>query len=166
MWMAPAGQEAGRCQSMRTPIVLYTAAAIDWALAIAKPLPISLQTATRCGAAHAEAAVITAIVIVPGIFMGFSSPAGQTEVGRGNCHAVIFLFGNPQMTPGSEEITVLLRAWRDGDQAAFDRLWSIVYSDLRRMARRYMRTQRPGNTLQTTALVNEAWLRLADVLRI
>jgi len=67
------------------------------------------------------------------------------------------------MTPGSVEITVLLGAWRDGDQAAFDRLWSIVYNDLQRMARRYMRTQRPGNTLQTTALVNEAWLHLAGV---
>jgi RNA polymerase sigma factor (TIGR02999 family) len=68
------------------------------------------------------------------------------------------------MTPAeSPEITVLLRAWRDGDQAAFDRLWSIMYDDLRRMARRYMRNQRVGNTLQTTALVNEAWLHLVDV---
>jgi RNA polymerase sigma factor (TIGR02999 family) len=68
------------------------------------------------------------------------------------------------MTPaGSPEITVLLRAWREGDQAAFDRLWSVVYDDLLRMARRYMRNQRVGNTLQTTALVNEAWLHLVDV---
>jgi RNA polymerase sigma factor (TIGR02999 family) len=63
----------------------------------------------------------------------------------------------------SPEITVLLRAWRDGDQDAFDRLATIVYDDLLRMARRYMRNERPGNTLQTTALVNEAYLRLVDV---
>jgi RNA polymerase sigma factor (TIGR02999 family) len=68
------------------------------------------------------------------------------------------------MTPaGFPEITVLLRAWRDGDQAAFDRLASIVYDDLLRMARRYMKNERAGNTLQTTALVNEAYLRLVDV---
>jgi RNA polymerase sigma factor (TIGR02999 family) len=67
------------------------------------------------------------------------------------------------MTGGSAEITVLLRAWRNGDQAAFDRLWSIVHNDLLRMARRYMRAQQPGHTLQTTALLNEAWVRLAGV---
>lgn len=68
------------------------------------------------------------------------------------------------MTPsGPSEITVLLRAWRDGDQAAFDRLASLVYDDLVRMARRYMNNEREGNTLQTTALVNEAYLRLVDV---
>jgi RNA polymerase sigma factor (TIGR02999 family) len=67
------------------------------------------------------------------------------------------------MPAESPEITVLLQAWREGDDAAFDRLWSIVYDDLLRMARRYMRTQRPGNSLQTTALVNEAWLRVAGV---
>jgi len=68
------------------------------------------------------------------------------------------------MTPAeTPEITVLLRAWREGDLAALDRLWSIVYEDLLRIARRYMRNQRPGNTLQTTALVNEAWLHLVNV---
>jgi RNA polymerase sigma factor (TIGR02999 family) len=64
---------------------------------------------------------------------------------------------------GSSEVTVLLRAWKDGDQAAFDRLASLVYADLRRMARRHMKNERSGNTLQTTALVNEAFLRLVDV---
>jgi RNA polymerase sigma factor (TIGR02999 family) len=68
------------------------------------------------------------------------------------------------MTPsGPSEVTVLLRAWRDGDQTAFDRLASLVYDDLVRMARRYMRNERTGHTLQTTALVNEAYLRLVDV---
>jgi RNA polymerase sigma factor (TIGR02999 family) len=68
------------------------------------------------------------------------------------------------MTPSEPtEITVLLRAWRDGDQAAFDRLASLVYADLLQMARHHMRRERDGNTLQTTALVNEAYLRLVDV---
>ncbi len=68
------------------------------------------------------------------------------------------------MTPtGPTEVTVLLRAWRDGDQAAFDRLATLVYDDLLRMARRHMKNERAGNTLQTTALVNEAYLRLVDI---
>ena len=57
----------------------------------------------------------------------------------------------------------LLRAWSDGDQAAFDRLATLVYQDLLHMARRYMKNERAGNTLQTTALANEAYLRLVDV---
>lgn len=62
----------------------------------------------------------------------------------------------------SAEITQLLKAWGGGDPAALDRLAPLVYRELHRMARRYMRQERPGNTLQTTALVNEAYLRLAD----
>ena len=66
----------------------------------------------------------------------------------------------------SAEITGLLKAWGGGDAAAFDRLTELVYQELRRIARRYMRSARDGNTLQTTALVNEAYLRLADVKNI
>jgi RNA polymerase sigma factor (TIGR02999 family) len=66
------------------------------------------------------------------------------------------------MPPESPEITVLLRAWGGGDAAALDRLTSLVYEELRRLARRYVRNERVGNTLQTTALVNEAYLRLVD----
>jgi len=62
----------------------------------------------------------------------------------------------------SAEITRLLKAWGRGDSAALDRLTPLVYEQLRRMARRYMRTERPGHTLQATALVNEAFLRLVD----
>ena len=62
----------------------------------------------------------------------------------------------------SVEITRLLKAWRHGDSAAFDRLTPLVYEPLRRMARGYMRNERPGHTLQATALVNEAFLRLVD----
>jgi RNA polymerase sigma factor (TIGR02999 family) len=54
----------------------------------------------------------------------------------------------------------LLRAWGSGDRAALDRLTPLVYDELRRIARRYMSHERAGNTLQTTALVNEAYLRL------
>jgi RNA polymerase sigma factor (TIGR02999 family) len=64
--------------------------------------------------------------------------------------------------PESVEITVLLKAWGDGDQTALDRLVPLVYAELRRMARRQMRKERAGNTLQTTALVNQAYLRLVD----
>lgn len=63
----------------------------------------------------------------------------------------------------SAEITELLRAWNKGERAALDRLSSLVYAELRRLARRYMRSEQPGNTLQTTALVNEVYLRLIDV---
>jgi RNA polymerase sigma-70 factor, ECF subfamily len=70
------------------------------------------------------------------------------------------------MPDGSAEITVLLRAWGAGDETALDRLTPLVYDHLRRIARRYMRNERAGNTLQTTALVNEAYLRLADVTHL
>jgi RNA polymerase sigma-70 factor (ECF subfamily) len=62
----------------------------------------------------------------------------------------------------SAEITSLLKAWSRGDAAALDRLTSLLYDELRRMARGYMRHEHPGHTLQTTALVNEAYLRLVD----
>ena len=64
------------------------------------------------------------------------------------------------MPPESPEITVLLKAWASGDAAALDRLTPLVYDELRRLARRYMRNERAGNTLQATAQVNEA--RLVD----
>ncbi len=64
---------------------------------------------------------------------------------------------------GSAEVTGLLKAWRDGDQSALDRLTVAVHMELHRIARRYMRNERPGNTLQATALVNEVYLRLVEV---
>jgi RNA polymerase sigma factor (TIGR02999 family) len=62
----------------------------------------------------------------------------------------------------SAEITDLLKAWGRGDSAALDRLTPLVYEQLHRMARGYMRNERLGHTLQATALVNEAFLRLVD----
>jgi len=61
------------------------------------------------------------------------------------------------------EITRLLRAWEAGDQEALDRLTPLVYDELHRVAHRYMRRENPGNSLQTTALVNEAYLKLVDM---
>src|SRR5579864_2738178 len=66
----------------------------------------------------------------------------------------------------SAKVTGLLRAWSGGDRAAFDRLAAHVYDELHRMARHYMRNDRAGNTLQTTALVNEVYLRLVDVKNV
>lgn len=60
-------------------------------------------------------------------------------------------------------VTALLRAWSGGDQAALERLTTLVYPELRRIARRYMARERRGHTLQPTALVNEAFLRLVEV---
>jgi len=68
--------------------------------------------------------------------------------------------------PRSAEITKLLRAWSGGDQAALGRLAEQVYGELRLVARRYMRNERQANTLQTTALVNEVYLRLVDVTSV
>jgi RNA polymerase sigma factor (TIGR02999 family) len=65
-------------------------------------------------------------------------------------------------TGESAEITRLLKAWGRGDPAALDRLTPLVYEQLHRMARGYVRRERPGHTLQATALVNEAFLRLVD----
>jgi RNA polymerase sigma-70 factor (ECF subfamily) len=66
------------------------------------------------------------------------------------------------MTPSPESITGLLIEWRDGDETALDRLIPLVYEELRRLARYYMRRERATHTLQTAALVNEAYLRLVD----
>lgn len=59
-------------------------------------------------------------------------------------------------------ITALLKAWGTGDQAALERLAPLVYNQLHDIAARYMRRETPGGMLQTSALVNEAWLRLVD----
>ena len=67
------------------------------------------------------------------------------------------------MTPSpSAEVTRLLRAWGQVDDQALEKLTPMVYQELRRLARHYMRGERDGHTLQTTALVNEAYLRLVD----
>jgi len=64
--------------------------------------------------------------------------------------------------PSSQGITQLLLAWSDGDQAALEKLTPLVYAELHRLAKGFMFGERPGHTLQTTALINEAYLRLID----
>jgi len=66
------------------------------------------------------------------------------------------------MPNSPQEVTQLLVAWRNGDQNARDELIPLVYQELHRLAHHYMSHERPGHTLQTSALVNEAFLRLAD----
>jgi RNA polymerase sigma factor (TIGR02999 family) len=66
----------------------------------------------------------------------------------------------------ANDISALLRAWSDGDQSALKGLTPIVYSELRRLAHRYMERERPDHILQTTALVNEAYMRLVDYKRM
>lgn len=71
------------------------------------------------------------------------------------------------MTGGSsQQITHLLLAWGEGDASALDALMPMVYNELRKVAARHLRRLRPGHTLQTTALVNEAYLRLIDSSRV
>jgi len=67
---------------------------------------------------------------------------------------------NASISP--HEITQLLAEWSNGNQAALDKLYPLVYEELRRLAHRFMRRERKGHTLQTTALINEAYLRLVD----
>jgi RNA polymerase sigma-70 factor (ECF subfamily) len=70
------------------------------------------------------------------------------------------------MISASQDITRLLVDWSNGDQAALDKLLPLVNDELRRLARRYMRRESPGHTLQTSALINEAFLRLIDQQRV
>jgi RNA polymerase sigma factor (TIGR02999 family) len=68
--------------------------------------------------------------------------------------------------PPSQGVTALLLAWSQGEQTALENLVPLVYAELRRVARRHMYRERPGHTLQTTALVNEAYLRLIDARQV
>lgn len=67
-----------------------------------------------------------------------------------------------RMNPSPNHVTQLLVAWGNGDQVAGDRLMSVVYEELHRLAHRYMKRESPGHTLQTSALVNEAFVKLVD----
>jgi RNA polymerase sigma factor (TIGR02999 family) len=91
----------------------------------------------------------------------------QAEAEGRNCQGRDTLFAGDAMTsPASAEITGLLKAWGSGDEAAGDLLAAKVYNELHRIARRYMKNERSGRTLQTTALVNEVYLRLVDVQNV
>ena len=69
-------------------------------------------------------------------------------------------------SPPPAHVTALLVAWGGGDDAALEQLMPLVHTELRRLARREMSRERPGHTLQTTALVNEAYIRLIDLSRV
>jgi RNA polymerase sigma factor (TIGR02999 family) len=71
-----------------------------------------------------------------------------------------------QANPGTDDVTVLLHAWMAGDPAALDRLIPLVHAELLRLAHRQLSRERSGQTLQPTALVNEAYLRLVDLRRM
>src|SRR5437867_12458964 len=64
--------------------------------------------------------------------------------------------------PSTQEVTEMLVAWSNGDESALERLMPLVHAELHRLAHRYMNREGPGHMLQTTALVNEAYLRLVD----
>jgi RNA polymerase sigma-70 factor, ECF subfamily len=66
------------------------------------------------------------------------------------------------MRSSTQQVTQLLNDWSNGDQAARDRLMALVYDELHRLAHQYMKRERPGHTLQTSALVNEAFVKLVD----
>jgi RNA polymerase sigma factor (TIGR02999 family) len=95
-------------------------------------------------------------------------PPVQAEAGGKSGH-VSGIFLVPMWKDGlssdarSAEITGLLKAWRSGDKAALGHLAERVYPEFRRMARRYMKNEVEGNTLQATALIHEVYLRLVDV---
>ena len=65
-------------------------------------------------------------------------------------------------TASPQEVTRLLAAWSDGDEAALEQLVPIIHAELRRLAKHYLKRERPGHTLQTSALVNEAYVRLIN----
>lgn len=65
-------------------------------------------------------------------------------------------------SPTASRVTALLQAWNAGDRTALDRLVPLILAELRRLARRYMRRERAGHTLQTTALIHEAYIRLVE----
>jgi len=87
---------------------------------------------------------------------GEPQPVNPATAGR--------ISAEPHMA-GPQEVTRLLASWSQGDEAALEKLAPLVYEELRRLAHRYMEGQRPDHTLQTTALVNEAYVRLADQRR-
>jgi RNA polymerase sigma factor (TIGR02999 family) len=72
----------------------------------------------------------------------------------------------PRIQPSPKSVTGLLLAWRQGDESALSRLTPLVHQELQRIARRCMRGERAGHSLQATALVNEAYLRMLDVRRV
>src|SRR5207247_470728 len=86
---------------------------------------------------------------------------GSGDIMRRICDLVVAC--REAMTiPSTQEVTEMLVAWSNGDESALERLIPLVHDELHRLAHRYMNREGPGHMLQTTALVNEAYLRLVD----
>src|SRR5215510_6773646 len=96
-------------------------------------------------------AIATRSLRSPDFFLSLSETTGGGETRRA-C--------KKNMETSSQQLSHLLQRWSDGDSEALDQLMPLVYGELRRMARRYMGQQPAGHTLQTTALIHEAYLRL------
>jgi RNA polymerase sigma factor (TIGR02999 family) len=94
----------------------------------------------------------------------------QAETGGKSGHAwdTVCALREKRLPAGesSTDITGLLLAWSSGDEACLNRLAELVYPELRRMARRYLKAEGPGNSLEATALVHEVYLRLVDVTKV
>jgi RNA polymerase sigma factor (TIGR02999 family) len=96
-----------------------------------------------------------------------SLPLNQRSKNRsGNLDVQHLQLVDLQMSEKPENVTQLLLGWSNGDKEALDQLMPIVYDELRRQAARYLRRERAGHTLQTTALINEAYIRLVDQKRV
>jgi RNA polymerase sigma factor (TIGR02999 family) len=96
-------------------------------------------------------------------------PLVQAKANGKSGHALVYFlcpWENGQFIEPRSDITDLLKAWGGGDEAALSRLAELVYPELRRIARRYMKNERQGNTLQATAIVHEVYLRLVDVANV
>jgi RNA polymerase sigma factor (TIGR02999 family) len=92
---------------------------------------------------------------------------GRPQSGHDSCIFFGYALGDGEIIDArTTEITKLLRAWGEGDEAALARLTEHVYPELRLMARRYMKNEAEGNSLQVTALVHEVYLRLVDVSNV
>jgi RNA polymerase sigma factor (TIGR02999 family) len=93
---------------------------------------------------------------------------GQTALGVESAEFRVSTWSSERAAtaPSSLQVTELLLAWGQGDQAALEQLMPLVHGELRRLARRHMGHERAGHTLQATALVNEAYLRLIDIRQV
>jgi RNA polymerase sigma-70 factor (ECF subfamily) len=80
--------------------------------------------------------------------------------------AIINTLRSPMLEQPTQDVTMLLRSWTGGDERALDQLMPVLFEELRRTARSYMRRERSSHTLQTTALVNEVYLRLVDIHQV
>src|SRR5262245_20579045 len=98
------------------------------------------------------------------------SHGGAITPGKEKAHIILRPATMPRSgstgEPVADDVSALLRAWSDGDPRALARLTPIVYDELRRLARYHMKRERAGHSLQTTALVNEAYMRLVDYKRM